>query len=67
MNYSCSSNNNLVVKLFNVYFSKAEEFVRAEILSVLFTAGSLADCFAIVGAQQNLIEWMNEVGWTEWK
>lgn len=56
MNYSCSSNNNLVVKLFNVYFSEAEEFVRAEILSVLFTAGSLADCFAIVGAQQNLIE-----------
>lgn len=56
MNYSCSSNNNLVVKLLNVYSGEAGEFGRTEILSVLFTAGSLADCFAIVGAQQNLVE-----------
>lgn len=62
MNYSCSSNNNLVFKLLNVYSNEAEEFVRAEILSVLFTARSLADCCAIVGARQNLVEWMNEVG-----
>lgn len=46
MNYSCSSNNILVVKLLNTYFGQMEEFVRAEILSILFTAGSLA--FTIV-------------------
>lgn len=56
MNYSCSSDNHLVVKLLNVYSGEVGEFVRAEILSFLFTAGSLADCFAMVGAQLNFVE-----------
>lgn len=65
MNYSCSSNNVLVVKLLNTYFGQAEEFARSEILSLLFPAESSAECLAIVGAQQKCVEWMNEVGRTE--
>lgn len=54
MYYSCSSNNILVVKFLNAAFGQVEEFVRAEILCISFTAGSVAP--SSVGAQQNCVE-----------
>lgn len=63
MNYSCSSNNILAVKLLNAYFGQAEEFLRAEILSILFIAGSSAPSrvHSCSGYSANIC-WMNGCG-----